>query len=253
MFKIFLYKKLLSGQADGDQQRIVTRGSRQRNRRLFDRYNVDQKSLTIMNEQDILVSRDLSSKGFASDVSDRAFDRFLLGDIYESKMRYSGKVYEITIKVAWKRNKAVGFELESPNRETISLFRRLIRPFEIGSSLKEVDTAYTRENDEGKIWLHGDHETDLYIWFDQNVSITAWNISFGNEFVEWSMQNGINTGILEKLSTANQSIGISSISQSHIPVLDKSGDKIKIQFATDVLMSMNTEIKSKLLETINAG
>lgn len=251
MFKIFLYKKLLSGQTEVDQQRVVTRGSRQRNRRLFDRYNVDQKSLTIMNEQDILVIRDLSAKGFASDVSDRAFERFLVGDMYESRMRYSGKVYEITIKVAWKRNKAVGFELENPNRDTLALFRRLIRPFEIGSSLKELDTAYTRESEEGKVWFHGEHGVDLYIWVDENISITAWNMAFDGEFVEWSLQNGVSTGVLEKLNTANQTTF--NFDQPLAPIHDKGGDKNKIQFVLDVFMSMNTEIKPKLLATMNAG
>ena len=112
MLRIFLRRKVSSGKTKENEQPTKSfRPSKTRNRRLFERYNVSQQHLTILNEQDILVVREISAKGFSSDVSERAFLRFTKGDIYEARIRYMGEIFDLNVKVTWKRNKVVGFEI----------------------------------------------------------------------------------------------------------------------------------------------
>ena len=71
-------KKLHSGEREVHKPQSRERKSYKRNRRLFERYNVNQQHLTVLNDQDIFVVRDISAKGFSSDVSPRAMTAFKL-------------------------------------------------------------------------------------------------------------------------------------------------------------------------------
>lgn len=250
MFRIFLRKKILSGTTEdkATARRSPTRMSRQRNRRLFERYNVDQQHLTILNDQDILVIRDISAKGFSSDVSERAFERFNVGDHYDARMRYLGEIHDLQIKVTWKRNKAVGFELVDASRETLAFLRRLLKPIEVANSLKQVDAEFIRNNAEGKVWFHGDNETDLFIWRLPSGEMHAWQLVVGKEFVEWNNIEGVSTGVI---AYPPQSATADSLTTGDpLQVRDKGRDSQRVQFATDVLMAMQSDLKEDLLATI---
>ncbi|RZA11267.1 MAG: hypothetical protein EOP10_33365, partial [Proteobacteria bacterium] len=179
MFRIFLSKKSYSEEAKAVP---AERPSRQKNRRTSERFPVDQKHLTVMNDQDILVIRDISIKGFASDVSERAFDRFDLEDIYTARMRYHGKVQEFDVKVAWKRDQLVGFELNDRETSTILFFKNLVRPVQLAHSLTQVEAAFMEEH-RGLTWYHGE-DIDLHIWINDEEGLAGWRLVADSNVIE---------------------------------------------------------------------
>ncbi len=248
MFKIFLRKKLHSGLTSEAQTISHDRKSRQRNRRLYQRYQVNQQNLTILNDQDILVIRDLSPQGFSSDVSTRAFDRFLIDDIYEARMRYLGEVHDITVKVAWKRNKVVGFELLEAEARTLFLFQRLLRPLKIASSLSEVDAEFLREAPERKTWFHGDEGTDLIIWRGTDTrSIDAWQLIIGEDYIEWNARTGLTTGIAQNSVLQEEQL----LTEPQLLLNpDEKLDQSRLRMAADLFTALRLEVKAELLASL---
>lgn len=249
MFRVFLKRKIESDQKD--QENIVprrpSRPSRKRNRRLFERYNISQQHMTIMNDQDILVVRDISAKGFSSDVSDRAYIRFNINDIYESRIRYMGELYDINMKVAWKKDKKVGFEIIDPSIETIKFLRRLLNPIEIATTLRKVNPKILHKDIEDKIWYHSNLDTDLFIWTQNTPEIKAWQLINGKNFIEWSYNDGFTTGKLEKQFALQMASGAHE--KEVVLIRDQEIDINIKQFAADIIMAMNAEHKEDLLLT----
>ena len=246
MFRIFLKKKLLSGEKS-DETTPPTRSSYRRNRRIFERYNVTQQHLTILNDQDILVIREISPKGFSSDVSPRAFERFTKGDVFEGRIKYMGELYDFHIKVAWKRKKVVGFEIVNTSPEGLRFLNRLIRPIDISQGLKETKTDFLNDDpdDDGtKVWFHSD-EADLMIWYDDSGDVEAWRLTYDNDYIEWILGN------YETGKTTLPS-GVDSIGSLDNLVfkMDPERDSLQIQFAIDVIMTLESEHRQKLVETI---
>lgn len=252
MFRIFLRKKLLSGKTDaraaGDTH--PARVSRQRNRRLFQRYNVTQHHLTMMNDQDILVIRDLSAKGFSSDVSERAFERFLIDDVYEARMRYLGETYDLEIRVTWKELKTVGFELVDPSAETLGFMRRLLHPIEIANSLKQVDAEFMRDNKESKVWFHGEFETELFLWKTDIGELIAWKLISGADFVEWKNSAGMITGSIARPLPGSRLEFESLSAPEEIESRDRVIDPHRKQFATDLIMALSSQLRDEIMATI---
>ena len=115
MFRLFLRKKILSagdkaakalsaqagkvgkagkaGAAKGGKKKAAEPEPPIRNRRVFARYNIDHKHLTLMNDQDILLVREISSKGFSTEVSPRGFARLVVGDVYDARVSDVGHPY----------------------------------------------------------------------------------------------------------------------------------------------------------------
>lgn len=247
MLRLFLRKKVQSGKG-GDEKKKPARTSRHRNRRLFSRYNVTQQHLTIMNEQDILVVREISTQGLSSDVSDRAFHRFNLGDVYEARIRYLGEIIDLRIRVAWKREKVVGFEFSNPDRQTLVFLRRLLRPVELASSLKEVKTEFL-ENEKGhKHWFHGDGNTDLFVWKTTTGDLEAWQLVTNRDFVEWNSSGGLATGVTR--DSGQNTTGDTLTRTEPVLVRDELPDMDRIQFATDIIMALVWKDKDLLLETL---
>ena len=244
MFRIFLRRKVHSGPKTEPSQTPL-RQTKQRNRRLYERYNVNQQHLTVLNDQDILVIRDVSTRGFCSDVSPRAFNRFNIGDVYEGRMRYLGTLYDLKFKVSWKKNKAVGFELYEPSNESIQFFKRVVKPIQLAGSLQKVDAEFLTHNLDGKIWYHGDSETDLYIWTSDNKDLKAWQLRTGNNVVEWNSESGFSTGVVERSPTDDSESG-SNLETKSDPELNKE----KLQFASDVLMALQTEFRNEIINTL---
>ncbi|MBC7658217.1 MAG: hypothetical protein H7249_00760 [Chitinophagaceae bacterium] len=245
MFRIFLSKKIHSGETES-KAAPVERPARQRNRRIYERFAVDQKHLTVMNDQDILVIRDISVKGFASDVSERAYDRFSLGDIYTARMRYHGKVQEYDVKVAWKRDLLVGFELHEPQTPTVLFFRNLVRPVQLAHSLSQVDAAFM-EDHEGMTWYHGE-DIDLHIWINDEEGLSAWQLAFDEQLIEWSAVHGIKTGVLRRQSFSE--IGIVEPGEL-IRFVDENPDQTRIRLAADILASGTFPEAPDLLKSLH--
>ena len=249
MFRIFLGKKLAEGKGgeDGTKEKAM-RPSRGRNRRLFERYNVDHYHLTILNDQDILVVRDLSAKGFSSDVSERAFLRFTIGDIYSAKLRHLGEVYDVKIRVSWKANKVVGFEVMEATADFLRFLSRIIRPLKIATSMKEVNAQNMKTEQNNKIWLRGDLNTDLFIWKDENGNIEAWQLIMGDEFVEWSLNAGFATGLQRLPSREDRAVGLTHTEVTIVK--DNAVDNKRKKFALDIIASLSGAHRDELLGTL---
>ncbi len=244
MFRIFLKKKLHSGERETHKPQSRERKSYKRNRRLFDRYNVNQQHLTVLNDQDIFVIRDISAKGFSSDVSPRSYDRFQLGDVYDARIRHNAEMYDMSIRVAWKHEKVVGFELHEPDAKTLFFFRRLIQPSAIAQSLTQVDSKFMSENQNNKTWYHGDNNTDIFIWESaDNEDITAWQVISSRNVVQWTEKSGIQTFSLKKVPTESILENLDSLMEQ-----DESLNEDKLRFVIDLLTAANFNEKEFLLE-----
>ena len=244
MFRIFLKKKLHSGEREVHKPQSRERKSYKRNRRLFERYNVNQQHLTVLNDQDIFVVRDISAKGFSSDVSPRAFDRFQIGDVYESRIRHNGELYDMSIRVAWKHEKVVGFELNRPDAKTLFFFRRLIQPSAIAQSLTKVDSKFMNESQNNKVWYHGDNNTDIFIWDNgEGDSISAWQVISSRNVVQWTEASGLETFSLKKVPTESLLEDISSLMEK-----DENLNEDKVRFVIDLLTAANFNEKEFLLD-----
>ncbi len=246
MFRIFLRKKLHSGRKT-KKRRLLGRASTTKNRRLYERYQVDQQHLTVMNDQDILVIRDISAKGFCSDVSIRAYDRFELNDIYAARMRFHGDVQDIQVKVAWKRQQQVGFELYKPDARMLGFFRSLLRPIEIANSLSPVDAAFMRDQHAGLAWFHGE-DADLHIWLSDEEGVSAWQLIADNHIVEWSSVHGIKTGSIKHNNRTE--LGILEPGEA-FKIMDNEPNPQRVRLAVDVIGALPFPELSALVKTLD--
>lgn len=229
MFRIFLKKKIYSGEVKAESP---TRPEKLKNRRIYERFAIEQKHLTVMNDQDILVIRDVSVKGFASEVSERAYDRFALDDIYSARMRYHGKIQELDLKVAWKNGRLVGFELFEPEIATVLFFRNLVRPVQLAHSLSQVEASFMKDH-EGMTWYHGE-DIDLHIWINEEEGLAAWQLVADEQVVEWSAVHGIKTGVLRRESFADGGKNELGEVLRHI---DETPNPTRLRFASDIIAS----------------
>lgn len=246
MFRLFLRNKKLS-RGSNQSTRHAAKNSK-RNRRIFERYSVDHKHLTMLNEQDILVIREISAKGFSTLVSDRGFERMDIGDIYQARMRYLGEFYDLQARVSWKDKGVVGFELEKADRTVLQFLQRLLRPMEIAQSLRPVEANFMSENQNGKSWYHGDSDSDLYTWHDRSGQIIAWQLVVNGEYVEWSSNSGLKTGKLQAATAEDQKMKIPL--NAPVQVADHAIDSTRKQLATDILMSLQLPVREELLPTL---
>jgi hypothetical protein len=250
MFRLFLRKKLLDG--DSEEAKEVQKASSadsQRNRRIFERYNIDHKHLTLMNEQDIFLIREISAKGFSTEVSDRGYERLNISDYYEARIRYLGEIYDLKARVAWKSDNFVGFEIVEADRPTLLFIKRLLKPIEIASSLQLVDANFVKETSNGKAWYHGDNESDLYTWHDNdNSNLTAWQLSVGESYVEWNSSDGFQTGSLKNSEGKEALMGANLQGLTHDK--DKELDPEKRQLAVDIIMALQHPVREEILDTI---
>lgn len=250
MFRVFLKKKLDSPAASPnanpntatDQSSVPLDAE---NRRLFKRYQIEYKHLTIMNDADIFVIRDVSSKGFCVEASQRALQRLKNGDTFEARLRYFGEIYDLQARVAWKRDNFVGFEIVMAKSETFLFIQRLLKPIAIGSSLKAIDRHVTLPNAQHSLWFRSDDSADLLVWIDQeSVAISAWRLTYGRDCIEWSHSQGFTTGSLKSFAK-----DLDEDPSREQLVVDAKPSSEKRQFARDVIMAFEHEIKEDLLPT----
>lgn len=252
MFRLYLRKKILSA-GDKAAKALTKKGQAQtpkRNRRVFARYNIDHKHLTLMNDADILLVREISAKGFSTEVSPRGFQRLTVGDVYDARIRYLGELYDLQARVAWKQDTFVGFEIVKASRETLMFIKRLLRPVEIAGSLNPVESSFMTEGQTGKTWFHGDEESDLYVWHDVETSeLKGWQLAVGDQYVEWNDAQGITTGSLAGVQGREALMGANLQGLTHSQ--DKVVDQKKRQFAVDVIMALQFPVREEILETFN--
>lgn len=252
MLKLFL-KSLIKGKSKTHHPEwsiIPAPSGRNQDKRSFERYAVNHKHLALMNEQDILLIRDISAKGFATEVAPRAASRFKLGDIYEARMRYVGEVFELEAKVAWKSGNMVGFEMIRAPQATMLFMKRLIDPMKRAASLEAVESGQINEGGRIKQWFHGDQGTDLWVWRDGN-DIAAWQLHLDRIYIQWDSQHGLSTGVMRE--EASQKTGTSSYMHASSTQLlaDNGPDGEKVRIATDVFMSVRFDIRERLLATLS--
>lgn len=246
MFRLFLRKKLRSSPT----KQAAEPARKRRNRRIFERYKIDFKHLTMMNEQDILLIREISAKGFSTHVSPRFWERFKVGDVFSARMRYLGEIYDLEARVSWKaKSDTVGFELLKAEKKTIDFMQRLLYPSEIAGSLRLVDAKFMAENNEKKVWYHGDQDTDLYIWHNHEGDINAWRLITRDKFVEWAPTKGVNTGQIKIVADGiNGVLDLPNADPSQVH--DQAISLESKQLAIDVMMAVEIPEKEQILATL---
>lgn len=250
MFRLFLINLLKSGY-DFDQNGSIEDSylppRRLRNRRIFERFDLDHKHLSLMNDQDILLVRDLSEKGFSTEVSERGFKRLMVGDVYSCRLRYVGELYDTQACVRWKSKRFVGFELVKASANMKKFMKRLIKPIEIGSSLQKVDEKFIKEHDnEGMVWYQGVEETNLYLWFDELGEIKSWQLEGKENYIRWDPIGRISTGKIKKIQKIKHDLASQNLNLEE----DENPDAELKQFATDVFMAISLSNREQLIESI---
>ena len=243
MFKIFLKRRLVSEPSSPS----TTAREAAYNRRQAERVDVSEASILALNDSDILQVDDISRSGFATTVSERAFERFTLEDSFEARLRYLRQNYDLTLKVVWKKNSRVGFQLIDPCNETRALFNRIVEPRALGISLKPVDAEFLASAP-GKSWYHGDESTDLFIWRSDNDEIVAWQLSFQAKLVEWSSASGYKTGEIQKGGPSEAGLAIPS---DEVQKYDEHLDLTKIEVAADLFSAIKQPFVTDVIETLS--
>jgi hypothetical protein len=250
MFRLFLLKKIFQGVKERiDSAKEKREEERLRNRRIYERYNVDHKHLTMLNEQDIFIIRDISTQGFSTYASPRGLERLDVGDVFASRMRYLGEVYDLNARVSWKGGDVVGFEQLNPSAQVKTFIHRLLMPIEIASSLREVDSEFMQGHEPNKKWYHGDNDTDLYIWMTEDGELNAWQLIIKDQYVEWNDLHGISTG---NMSGSNAAVPGFDLPPSRLFIADRGIDQAKKQSAIDVIMAMGIRERESIIKTISS-
>lgn len=273
MFKLFLGRKLSSQESEDSRAQHLQKNklshsksaddfatAAHMNRRAFPRYEISYKHLSLMSEQDILIIHDVSLKGFCAIVSQRTADRFNINDQYTGKIRYLGEVYDLNLRVAWKKaigrshddHPQLGLEVADAPQPTLDFIKRLVRPIKLGQSLDLVDEQFTSQdsshvtqetqnmpaepNPFKRIWLHGDDNTDLYVWRSTDDQISEWEVVFDKKFTRWNPAQGYRTGRVTEIKAGTHDSPI-PVGKSLTFDFDKSTDAKTVLMAKDIIMA----------------
>lgn len=249
MFRLFLIDRLISAhQIDksDEKRRNVLPARRLRNRRIYERFSIDNRHLALMNEQDILLIRDISENGFSTELSERGFQRLLVGDEYRCRIRYLSEIYDLNARVTWKAKQFVGFKISKTDDRVNSFLERLILPLEIGSSLEKVEIGSTTEHENDRHWFQGRKETNLYLWQSDEGDLRAWQLENEDYYVEWNQGKGLETG---QISVSDKIIGSDQPWEKTRRSNETVDPKLK-QYAIDVIMAFQKEAKTEILDTL---
>lgn len=242
MFRLFLMNKL-----PASQEAQLPR-KQYRNRRLYERFQIDHKHIALLNQQDILMIRDLSESGLCCEVDDRCLERLEIGDRYTCRMRYANEIYEVTVRVAWKKKPFVGFALEEPSQKVTQFIERIITPARIGYSLKTLDHSLRKLVFDGlPLEFHGEDQTQILIWEAENKLLESWYFEFKDYYIKWELHRGLETGrLLEKRAK------LLSKPWEKEKKRDMSLNARLTQFAMDVFMTLNFPRVDALIESLNS-
>jgi len=251
MFRLYLKKKLLDGLIAPEQtENIAVHKPKRRNRRVKNRIALNSSQLTILNEKDIFIVREISTSGFSSLVSNDTIKRFSPGDTYEAKFQYLSQIFELNTKVAWMRGKQIGFEIINTSKKTQEFLNRIMKPVEIADSLQKIESNFASFDEQGKTWYHGEYDSDLYTWHDvEGGSLYAWQLSIGDDYIEWSENRGMKSGKTEQYDLVNSKVSaIPSVPVANVK--DLKVDMQKKQLATDIIMALSYPVREEILNTI---
>jgi hypoxanthine phosphoribosyltransferase len=251
MFRLYLKKKLLDGLIAPEQiENTANHKPKRRNRRVKNRIALNSSQLKILNEKDIFIVREISTSGFSSHVSNDTVKRFSPGDTYEAKFQYLSQIFELNTKVAWMRGKQIGFEIINTSKKTQDFLNRIMKPVEIADSLQKIESNFTNSNEQGKTWYHGEYDSDLYTWHDpEGGSLNAWQLSIGDDYIEWSENGGMKSGKTEQYDIVSSKVSAIP-SRPLANVKDLKVDKHKKQLATDIIMALSYPVREEILNTI---
>lgn len=245
MFRLFLIERLSSGSKTSEK--VALPKKQYRNRRLYERLNVDHKHMTLMNDQDILLIRNLSSHGFSCEVSERYFNKITVGDIYLCRLRYVNEIYELKAKVSWKDNNFVGFQLVEETPKIQAFIERLLRPLRIGSSLKKQDSKVQQApTEKTKIWFHGDEQSDLFVWVNDRAELSAWCLEIPPKYIEWHHDRGLESGSLTDPELPSLSAPWDKKRKK-----DQAIDQKLKQLALDIFQALDYERNDELIAPLN--
>lgn len=241
MFKIYLNRQL-------HELEESNKTDKPRNRRSAERFDVTEQNILALNDVDMLRIKDISLSGFSCLVSERAYERFSLSDVYLADLKYGGQTLEANIKVAWKADSIVGFELISPTRELLGFFQRLVHPMEVAKSLSATTPQLISENQSEKTWYHSDDGCDFLVWRSSDLKTEAWQLVTKDFFIEWSLQGNLETGTVKhKKSSKTQAEEEEETETDDSPNIDT------IRLAIDILMALSTKDSHAAIDTLQEG
>ncbi len=249
MFRLFLKKKSSTKPSEVPSVSYSVarrRANKTLNKRSFARYSIESKHISLLNDQDIFLIRDISVKGLCSHASPRAFRRLKENDVYEARIKYGGEFYDLKIRVAWKAKSLIGFEMLKASRETIGFLKRLTKPMEIAASLEKVGENFTPEFIENaKIWFHGDQNTDLTCWLNpESGNLIGWQLKHENIIAEWSEGSSFTVSRQNEQDSIAAQINKESITKK------LSTNNTEKQFMVDIIMAFHDPVRERILETI---
>jgi len=234
MFRLFLMNKLASEQESLTRPKLPTK--QYRNRRLYERFNIDRKHIALLNEQDILNIRDISASGFSCEVGERCLDRLQVGDVYTCRIRYLSEVFDLTAQVAWKSKPFVGFSIKEPSVRITHFLNRIITPVRVGTSLKAK---------EGTLEFHGEDQSSLVISENKAEELQSWHMESNGKYMEWDHYKGFETGKLIQKETPSLSKPWEKKKKK-----DEIADLNLRQFALDVFMVLDFPRSENLIESL---
>ncbi len=245
MFRLFLLHKL-SKETSPKQPQLPPK--QYKNRRLYERFEVNHKHLALMNEQDILVIRDMSTSGISCEVGERCFERLKVGDTYEARIRYAREVFEVRIHVAWKHKSFVGFAILEPSRQVQTFINRIITPARIGSSLRTLDASLQKVAfDVHPLQFHGEDQTRLVVW-ENAVHVEAWYFEHQETYAQWDLEKGFESGkLLDKESKT-----LAKPWEKHKKADSKANPQVK-QFCLDIFMVLDYPRAKDLIESLSSS
>lgn len=243
MFRLFLMNKLANEMEKIPKSSLPKK--QLRNRRIYERYTINHKHISLLNEQDILNVRDISESGFACEVGERCFKRLDIGDIYLAKLRYLGEIYQLKISVARKDKPFIGFSILEKTPPIEDFIKRIITPSKIASSLKLSSELPHQNTVPNSYEFYGDEESYLKIIATSSNEIESWNFVHKSKYAHWQRLGRIETG----KNMVKRSHNLSTNWETEQKKDPKPSESF-LQFCKDVFMALDFRYNDKLLETL---
>jgi hypothetical protein len=244
MFRLFLMNKVPPGDAPHSRPKLPRK--QYKNRRLYERFHIDHKHISLLNDHDILNIRDISENGFSCEVDERCLLRLKVGDTYRCRLRYLNEIYELMARVAWKTEPFIGFALAEPSPRMEQFLSRIITPARIGLSLKTLDASLKKMTFEQEpLQFFGEDQTRLVVWENDAKGLESWYFEYQNKYLKWESYRELETGKLLNKEESSLSKPWEQAKRK-----DEKADPNLRQFALDVFMVLDFPRSENLLESL---
>lgn len=125
---------------------------------------------------------------------------------------------------------------------------RFFDPKIAGRTLKEVGVDYLKmeSRDVKTRWFHGEPGTDLFLWMDPSDEILKQQVSFHGLIVEWSIVDGLRTGMV-----IEEDSGQVDIKASEIIRFDEKVQNTSVDYAIETVRwveGLEPAAKAQLIE-----